>query len=410
MMHILLVEPNYYTRYPSLGLLKISTYHKNKGDTVEYIRGEQIPNKKPDLVYVTSLFTWAWKPVHNATRFYKTKFPDARVLLGGIYASLLPNHARLSDADEIVTGIFEEAEDLMPDYDLIPEYNASILFTSRGCIRKCGFCAVPILEGKPNGEKHSIKHLIHPNHKKVILWDNNFIANRNKYEILDELLELKLEVDFNQGLDARLITDKFAERLAKLRTRLIRIAYDTSSYRAHVERAIEKLFTAGVNKRKITVYTLYNYEDTPDDFLSRVRDLLNWGVVSYPMRYEPLASLRKNSFIGINWEKEQLDMIARARRVIGFFGSFPPYIGLIDKINKASDFNEAFTLCPPRPKSELNEIYQTKLNDSSVVNKAKENPKWGGSLDWRTHLLADKNHSIKNQISKIKGVLNEKTK
>lgn len=395
-MRVLLVEPNYYTRYPPLGLLKISSYHKKKRNQVEYIRGLKTPKQKPDKIYITSLFTWAWKPVHESVHFYKKKFPDARVSLGGIYASLLPEHAKLSGADEVKVGLFKEAENLMPDYDLIPEYDASILFTSRGCVRNCKFCAVPILEGKPNNLKYDIKPFIHPRHTKVILWDNNFLANANKYAILDQLAELKLKIDFNQGLDARFITDKIAEKLSKVPTKLIRIAYDTSSYRTNVQRAIERLENAGINKRSIIVYTLYNFQDDPNDFLNRVRDLLSWGVVSYPMRYEPLVSLRKNLFIGNNWEKEQLDNLARARRVIGFFGSFPPYKGLIEKLNDATDFDDAFSLRPPRPKSELEKVYQTRLNEKTLVNKAKELPKWGGSLDWREEFSRERTHIIKN--------------
>lgn len=409
-MHVLLVEPNYYTRYPSLGLLKISAYHKKKGDTVEYLRGEQIPYKKPDKIYITSLFTWAWKPVHDATHFYKIKFPDVEVILGGIYASLLQDHARLSDADEVHVGLFEEAEDLMPDYDLIPEYDTSIIFTSRGCIRNCEFCAVPKLEGKPHNLKYGIKHLIHPKHKKVTLWDNNFLANKNKYDILDELSQLKLQVDFNQGIDARLITNKLAEKLGKLRIRLLRIAYDTSSYAPQVEKAIERLNSAGINKRKIVSYTLYNYKDNPEDFLNRVRDLLNWGVVSYPMRYEPLVSLKKRSFVGINWEPYQLNSIARARRVIGFFGVFPPYKALVDKLNKANDFTEAFWLRPPRSRKELKKIYENRSKTPSTINKAKEVPKWGGSLNWKDEYFPDKKYKLHKSPLKPRGEFNKHSK
>ncbi len=67
------------------------------------------------------------------------------------------------------------------------------------------------------------------------------------------------------------------------------------------------------------------------------------------MRYVPLTALEKNKHIGKNWTWKQLDMVEKARRVIGFWGTFPPYKGLIDKINKANGFNEAFKL---RPKSD----------------------------------------------------------
>ena len=76
-------------------------------------------------------------------RYYRGRFPGAEVWLGGIYASLLPDHASLSGADVVWRGIFPEAEDLMPAYDLVPGWRATILFASRGCVRRCPFCAVP---------------------------------------------------------------------------------------------------------------------------------------------------------------------------------------------------------------------------------------------------------------------------
>jgi len=408
-VHVLLVEPEYYTRYPSLGLLKISTYQKQLGNTVEYIRGKNLPKKRPDKIYVTSLFTWAWKPVHDSVQFYKKLFPESIIILGGIYASLLPEHASLSGADKIHVGLCTEVENLMPDYNLIPEWDSSIIFTSRGCIRKCGFCAVPKLEGKPHSFKYGIKHLIHPNHKKVVLWDNNFLANSNKYAILDQLYELKVMVDFNQGIDARLITDRIAEKIGKLRFKLIKIAYDTSSYGRFVKKAIERLECAGVNKRSIEAYTLYNYQDDSEDFFNRVKNLLNWGVVSYPMRYEPLVSLKKNRYVGYNWEKYELDNIAKARRVLGFFGVFPPYEGLVKKFNKAKNFDEAFKLRPPRPHDKLEKNNDKLLRDTNIVNKAKEIPKWGGSLFWRENYFHNKKLIHGNNSIITKGDLDEKT-
>jgi len=131
-MHILLVEPAYYTRYPSLGLLKLASYHRSRGDSVELIRGCSIPKTKPDKVYVTSLFTWGWHEVWKAVKYYKYLFPSTtEVCLGGIYASLMSEHAKLSGADIVHVGLIKEAENLMPAYDLIPQWQFSIVFASR---------------------------------------------------------------------------------------------------------------------------------------------------------------------------------------------------------------------------------------------------------------------------------------
>ena len=271
---MLLVEPDYWTRYPPLGLLKISTLHKIKGDHVRLVRGKKDVGFEPDLVYVTSLFTYSWEAVHDSVRFYKERYPKTKVILGGIYASLLPDHAALSGADEVHVGLLPNAESLRPDWDLIPEWDGSILFASRGCVRKCGFCSVPKLEGRPSGLLSSIGHLVEPSHKRVILWDNNILGNQNWREVFDDLAHIGKIVDFNQGVDARLVTDEVAMKLKKLRFSTLRMAYDYKGIGPAVKRAIETLSLYGIPKRKLVFYTLFNYIDTPEDFFEKVRELL----------------------------------------------------------------------------------------------------------------------------------------
>ncbi len=356
-MHVLLVEPEYYSTYPPLGLLKLSAYHKLKGDTTELVKGCKFPRKKPNRVYVTSLWTWAWKPVWQAVKFYK-RF-GVEVWLGGLYASLLPDHAAKSGADRIYTGLFREAEDLMPDYSLVPEWDGSIVFSSRGCNGCCPFCAVPLLEGRLNSAKRSIRHLVYPGHTRIIFWDNNILQNPYWREIFEELKDLDLKVDFNQGLDASLITEEVAFRLAELRLDSgkgikVRLAYDTKEKGSSVRRAIEYLNKAGIRGRAIMVYTLFNFRDTPQDFFERVRDVLNWGAVCYPMWYQPVTlpfALEKNSYVSPNWTREELEQVQRARRVMGYMGAFPPHSGLLKKFNEARNFQEAFRLRPLRTKN-----------------------------------------------------------
>lgn len=346
-IRVLLVEPNYYTRFPPLGLLKLSGFHKTRGDSVKLVRFPENPHIEPDIIYVTSLFTYSWREVHEAVRYYKELFPQVKLVLGGIYASLLPDHAMSSGADCIHIGLFQKVEDYEPDYSIINDsgWDSNVLFSSRGCIRGCGFCAVPKLEGGISYKK-TILNLLNDKFMKIVLWDNNILATPNWRDIFDELEELGYEVDFNQGFDARLITPEVAERISRLKTKMIRLAFDNSRDHYAINRAISFLSEAGVRRRKIVVYTLFNYSDTPDDFFSRVRQLLRWGVVSYPMRFEPLCVLAKNKFISPQWDKQRLNTIQHARRVIGYAGAFPPYPGLIRKLNKAKGFDDGFALRP----------------------------------------------------------------
>jgi radical SAM superfamily enzyme YgiQ (UPF0313 family) len=365
-MKILLVEPEYYSRFPPLGLLKLSAYHKSKGDAVHLVRGCVQAPFYPDRIYVTSLFTWAWRPVWRAVRYYKEIYPEAEVWLGGLYASLMPEHAAKSGADVVFRGVIEDVEDLMPDYEILEtserwkKWDGSIIFTSRGCNNRCPYCAVWRIEGPLNSAKRSIKHLVYPKHNRIILLDNNFLQNPYWRDICDELEELGKYVDFNQGLDARLITSRVANRLSKLKLDSgggikVRLGYDSSSLRSYVEKAIKYLNSAGINGRRIMVYVLFNYNDDPEDFFNRVRDVLNWGAVAYPMRYEPLDALEKNSYISPKWTREEIEMVQKARRVIGYGGAFPPYEGILKKFNSAHDFHEAFSLRPPKRKKSKGE-------------------------------------------------------
>lgn len=369
---ILLVEPDYYTRYPPLGLLKLAAYHRKRGDEVRLVRGNH-SGWKPDRVYVTSLFSYAWRPVHAAVQFYRNTFPKARVVLGGIYASLLPDHALLSGTSELYVGLHPGAESSVPAWDLVPEWDGSILFASRGCIRKCGFCSVPKLEGPPTDFRLGIRRQVMDYHRRVILWDNNILGNPNWKPIFDQLIELDREVDFNQGLDARLITEDIAVRVAEIKTKSIRLAYDYPGIREGVRRGIENLAAAGVSRKKLVVYTLYNYIDTPEQFFGKVKDLLSWGVASYPMRFEPLTSLTKNAYVSPRWTREELNQVASARRVLGYAGAFPSYKGLSKKMEAATSFMEAFAL---RSVGE-------KRYAGTTGHLGAKRARFGGNLDWR---------------------------
>lgn len=367
-MRVLLVEPDYYTQYPPLGLLKLSTLLKQEGHEVRFVRGlVLVTGFKPDQIYVTSLFTWAWRPVWKTIEFYRALFPKAKILLGGIYASLTPEHAEKAGADEITAGLVRAAEDLLPDYSLVPEWNAiraaSILFSHRGCVRACSFCAVPALEGKPFQIRlnTSIRHLIYPGHKSVVLWDNNILGEAHWRDVIEELKEFKLAVDFNQGLDARFITEEVAHALVGVNIPTIRLAYDHPKIGRFIKRGLDHLKNAGITrnrKRHMVCYVLYNYKDTPEDLFERVRDLLEWGIAAYPMRYQPLSgehAFEKDSYIASGWTWQELEMVSKARRVIGFGGAFPPYEGLRKKFAGARNFVDAFSLYEYRdtPKDRL---------------------------------------------------------
>jgi len=374
-MKVLLVEPEYYTQYPPLGLLKLASYYRSRADSIKIVRGNnKIHDYIPDKIEITSLFTYAWKKVHDSIKFYHNLFPDAKIRVGGIYASLLPQRIKSAfPYVEVIQGLFHPADAYLPSYDMLEEvekwknWNKSILFTSRGCIRKCPFCMVPIIEGNIKPVIKNVSDYIYPTHKELIIWDNNFLASPIWKEMVHQIKDIDIKVDFNQGLDARLVNETVASEIADMKIKMIRLAYDTPSEKAPLTKTVELLNEYGINKRKILVYALYNFYhennkigDTPDELLERIKYISNLGCVSYPMRYEPLYSLEKNKYMSPLWKKEELEMVAKARRVIGFGGAFPPYKGLINKLTNADNFYEAFSLrdknnveCLPKPLTTL---------------------------------------------------------
>ena len=370
-MRILLVEPDYYSQYPPLGLMKLASYHRSYGDDIQYVRGISDKVYQPDSVEITSLFTYSWKPVHEAIDYYHRLFPRAEIKVGGIYATLMPNNIRrVFPFVRIHQGLYSKAENLLPAYDILrsvekwKDWDRSIVFTSRGCIRKCQFCVVPKVEGGMRDQKPSILDLMHPSHKKVTIWDNNFLASPYAKSMLKELIDHGIEADFNQGLDARLMDEETAGLLAGVKSKSIHMAYDWPWEGPYIKKAIDLLGDAGYRKKNLIFYMLYNFwdeqhkkGDTPEDFLLRLKNLIGWCASVYPMRFIPLDSLTRTGYVSPLWTPEKLEMIADARRVLGFAGTWVPYKALADKFLYSDTFEQAMELRPKTEKKIAEEVF-----------------------------------------------------
>jgi hypothetical protein len=364
--NILLVEPDYDTKYPPLGLLKRGTWYRaNSAGDVHLVRGcvlmdVILPGFTPDQIYITSLWTWAYQAVWDAIRYYHTLFPTAYITVGGIYASL---HAKeiqtIFPYATIETGTNDYLDSCAVDYSLLNEvpmwqnWDKSILFISRGCIRHCPWCVVPQMEGNLRQIISDIDDVIYPGHREVILWDNNILALPNIWNILHQLKDTGLVIQFNQGVDARLMTEDIATLLADINMPILHMAYDRPEEGYDVEDAVNLLRDAGMRSRKIVLYSLYNYSnpanpasgDTPQSFLSIVRHALNMGVSCYPMQYQPLTgpgSRVKNSYISPNWSRKQLRMVAETRGNFGGNGSIYPSETARKIMNTSTTFEQAF--------------------------------------------------------------------
>lgn len=217
------------TRFPNLALMKLSAYHKAQGDHVEW----WLPIMSYDTVYSSKVFTFT---------------PENKYLP--------PNTIRGGTGYGILEDLPEEIDWMEPDYSIYPNVDYAIGYLTRGCIRSCPWCIVPKKEGhiKPYRFWHEIKR---KDSRDIVFMDNNVLASQFGISQMEEMIGQNVRVDFNQGLDARLISPEVAKILSKLKwIRQIRMSADTDPMLNVVLEKIELLKEYGVKPYKIFVYVL----------------------------------------------------------------------------------------------------------------------------------------------------------
>lgn len=369
--NILLVEPGYRNKYPPLGLMKIAQYHgpNGKKDNVRFVKGEDRSSYETawDRVYITTLFSFEWERTARSIDYALDLVGGQahRVFVGGIAASLMHEKyleeprwrgvrfikGLLGDAPAISLCLdpFEEElysddvngkpiEDLVPDYSILdhieyryPVTDAYFTYASRGCVRKCAFCGVPKLEGDQR-DTNSLSEIIegvnrlYGEKRDLILMDNNVVASANFKDIIAEIIDLGFErgatlkrgrydyqrrVDFNQGVDARILCKHpmFLQQLSRIALKPLRIAFDHLGVKKPYEQAIRFAAEAGITE--LSNYMLYNFYDSPNDLFERMRlnvtlnEELGIRIFSFPMRYQPVTR-KDRGHVGENWNSYYL--------------------------------------------------------------------------------------------------------
>jgi hypothetical protein len=489
---VLLLEPNYRNKYPPMGLMKLATYYRNRGDDVRFFKGnlkvfaarllceeflsevntprlgkyvtkliEHIKTGKSaplhaipdfsnstqraklkeyrlrykkdefprfDIIGITTLFTFYWQETIDTINYAK-KFcsKDGRILIGGIAASILRDEILRETGIEPVCGLLDrkgsldaDSEDIIDelplDYSILeeidyryPSGDSYLAYMTRGCPRKCAFCAVPRLEPEYR-DYISLKDQIRwaterfgPK-KNLLLMDNNVFASKHFSKIIDEIKACGFErgatyapaseydtalknlregynvraymrkiiglydriadrlaeadqavfylerekrdllyvevatpeaviefdktvrplyekhfrrpkqmrvIDFNQGVDARLVTEEKMKKLAELNIRPLRIAFDHYSMKDVYEAAVRMAVKYGITD--LSNYLLYNYEDEPDELYYRMKlnvelcEELDASIYSFPMKYHPIDDpryFRNRDYIGKHWNRK----------------------------------------------------------------------------------------------------------
>ncbi|MGA3116959.1 MAG: hypothetical protein ABSF90_21270 [Syntrophobacteraceae bacterium] len=299
----LLVEPISKTPYPPLGLMKIASMlkDKHKGCEIYTQVGNGIPERitSPDKIFITSLFTWDCVRLIESIKYYRWNFSDSEIVVGGIAASLLQDEIYSLTGIKPHIGLYDDAEFYPPDYsyDFGRSNLASITFTTRGCVNSCPFCNVRDLEPrffvKQDWEKD-----VNIDFPSIVFWDNNFLASPNFARDCQKILSLNKRIDFNQGLDPRLLDEKAAKQLFKIHLDPIRFSFDGIGYEDAVVKSIR--LAKKYSGREIAVYVLYNYQDTPEELYYRI-DLLNReGALAFPMEYR-FPSMKTQKLPGPYW-------------------------------------------------------------------------------------------------------------
>lgn len=237
------------TIYPNLALCKIARWYRQQGDEVE----------------------WAWGFEHY-DKIYMSKV-----------SNFSPDDLTAYDADEIIKGgtgydihsqLPDEIDRLQPDYSIYPHVPNDVAygFLTRGCPNRCPWCVVPRKEGRIRPYM-DVDEIAIEGRTNLVLMDNNILAAGDyAVEQLEKIIERGYRVDFNQALDARLVDDRFARLLAKVRwlySGRIRFGCDTRGQIAECERAMDLINSHGF-KGQYFLYTMIGGRNSLEECYERI--------------------------------------------------------------------------------------------------------------------------------------------
>ena len=256
-------------KFPNLPLMKISAWHKSKGDSVEFA----VPLAEYDRVYVSRVFG------DEYSKFEDFCFNTKEIVYGGTGFAITIENGREVYTKTKDTNLPYKIEHIYPDYSLYPTLtkNTAYGFLTRGCPNDCGFCIVSKKEGRISKKVADLSEFWR-GQSHIKLLDANLLACKDKIDLLNQLAKSGAKVDFTQGIDARFITDEVADLLAGIKIDKAHFAFDFMKN----ERAIIKglqIFQqkCTVRSREAIVYMLTNYDTTIKDDLYRVNAIRNLG-------------------------------------------------------------------------------------------------------------------------------------
>ena len=357
-MKYLIVEPITKNIAPNIALLKWCKWCEINGHEYEYVRGfktpikdngrtryeKVIPKIEPDKILMSCIFSYFSKKYYDTIEYYHKLFPEAEITVGGMFPTINEKwFIKHLPYVNVYKGMCQEIENLTPKYSVDPENNHIVLYSSRGCVNKCGYCMVPKLEGKLSCMK-SISEFLYESKEEfklmgkkptsVVLYDNNFTEHHYFDNIMNDLIDFGLAVDIH-GLHVDSMDEHKAKRFSELKwasqhekgTAYMRFSFDYIGYRKHVRSSLQFVHDAGI-KAGFFCYLLWNWRDHPNDFLRRILysqqivDEVGRTIFLFPQRYEPLNGLKRNQYISPKWKRD--DVIRGIVKMYTYIHGFIP--------------------------------------------------------------------------------------
>lgn len=294
------------TRFPNIPLMKLSAWHKQKGDHVEWY--QPLFSGHMDIVYMSKVFSW--------TPDYEYFIDAEKIVRGGTgYCISVTDGKEVFDESKN-TPLPDEVEHIYPDYEIyydkLPQVKETAYgFLTRGCPRGCDFCIVAPKEGRCSVKVADLSEFWR-GQKYINLSDPNFFACKDWRELAQQLIDSKAWINFNQGCDIRLMDEEKAKVVTQMKIKNIDFAWDNYKDKDIVIPRF-KMFkeVTGYDHRKMLVFCLTNYNSTFEEDLFRINTLRELGYSPYVTIYNKTSlpkhhQLRKlqrwvnNRFV---WEK-----------------------------------------------------------------------------------------------------------
>ncbi|MGL5437712.1 MAG: radical SAM protein [Lachnospiraceae bacterium] len=263
--------------FPNLPLMKLSAWHKQQGDSVEWY--QPLFSGHCDRVYMSKVFSF--------TSDYQFCLNADEVIRGGSgYCIELENGKEVYHAERDVQ-FPESIENMYPDYNLYPKLTKDTAygFLTRGCPRGCSFCHVAAKEGRCSVKVTNLRKFWE-GQENIRLCDPNIFACQDWEDLLGQLVESRAIIDFTQGFDIRLATPERIEMLNQMRVKRVHMAWDrpeqdlTEDFRRFSECYSRK------NESGKVVYVLTNYNSTIEQDLHRIYTLRDLKFDPYVMIYD----------------------------------------------------------------------------------------------------------------------------